>query len=166
MSPANHSKSPWWFDEFEHQRYCYQDSRYQNHCRQELDWRRYSNASQLPSNSTNVDTTSIMLGTLERLKNFTAKVSVQPMAQLALGSIPDINGKDKTVTIPWLDQVEQVTERTGNNLVEVGMSKLKGLTLGNISTFRKEGLMWHKFCQILKRELFQCTICLWGYGSI
>ena len=64
-----------------------------------------------------------MLGTLERLENFTAKVPVQPMAQLVLGSIPDFDGKDKTVTIPWLDQVEQVTERTGNNPVEMGMSK-------------------------------------------
>ena len=79
-----------------------------------------------------------MLGALERLENFTAKVSGQPMAQLALGSIPDFNSKDKTVTIPWLDQVEQVTERTGNNPVEVGMSKVKSLTLGNITAVRKE----------------------------
>ena len=66
------------------------------------------------------------------------------MAQLALGSIPDFNSKDKTVTIPWLDQVEQVTERTGNDPVEVDMSTLKGLILGNITTVRKEeGLKWH-----------------------
>ena len=69
-----------------------------------------------------------MLGTLERLENFAAKVSIQLMAQLVLGSITDFNGKDKTATIPWLDQVEQVSERTGNDLVEVGMSKLKVLT--------------------------------------
>ena len=91
-----------------------------------------------------------MLGTLERLENFTLKVSVQLMAQLAQGSIPDFDGKDKTVTIPWLDQVEQAAERTGNNPVEVGVSKLKDLTLGYISMVRKEeGLMWHRFCQIL-----------------
>ena len=54
------------------------------------------------------------------------------------------------MTIPWLNQVEQVTERTGNDLVEVGMSKLKGLTLGDITTVRKgEGLRWHKFRQVL-----------------
>ena len=68
-----------------------------------------------------------MLGALERLENFTAKVSVQPMAQLVLGSFPDFNSKDKTATRPWCDQVEQVTETTGNYLVEVGMRKLKGL---------------------------------------
>ena len=59
-----------------------------------------------------------MLGALERGENFTAKVSVQPMAQLVLGSIPDFNDRDKTVTIPWLDQAEQVIERTGNDPVE------------------------------------------------
>ena len=92
----------------------------------------------------------MMLGALERLEHFTGKVSVQPMAQPVLGSIPDFDGKDKTATIPWLDQVEQVTERTCNDPVEVGISKLKGLTLGDTSMVRKEeGLMWHKFCQIL-----------------
>ena len=67
-----------------------------------------------------------------------------------LGSISNFDGKDKTVTIPWLHQVEQVTERTGNDHVKVGVSKLKGLTLGNIPIVRKEeGLTWHRFCQIL-----------------
>ena len=64
-----------------------------------------------------------MLGTLQKVENFTVNVSVQPMAQLVLGSFQDFDGKDKTVTMPWLDQVEQVTERTGNDLVEVDMSK-------------------------------------------
>ena len=58
-----------------------------------------------------------MLGALERLENFTVKVSVQPMVQLALGSIPVFDGRGKTATIPWLGQVEEVTERTGNDPV-------------------------------------------------
>ena len=150
MSPVHQSRSPQHFDKFDHQRYSYQDRRYQHHHRQEPDQRKYSYASQSPSNNTNVDTTSMMLGALERLQNFTAKVSVQPMEQLVLGSIPDIDGIGKTATIPWLDQVEQVTKRTGDDPVEVNMSKLKGLTLGDISMVRKEeGLMWHMFCQIL-----------------
>ena len=46
------------------------------------------------------------------------------------------------MTIPWLDQFEVVAERTGNDPVEVGISKLKGLALGDINTIRKEeGLM-------------------------
>ena len=42
-----------------------------------------------------------------------------------------------------------MVERTGNDLVEVGINKLKGLALGDINTIRKEGLTWHKFRQIL-----------------
>ena len=96
-----------------------------------------------------------MLDTLERLENLLAKVSVQPIAQLVLGSIPDFDGKDKTVTIAWLDQVEQATERAGNNVVRVGMSKLKCLTLSDITTIRKEeGLMWYRFRQVLIENLF------------
>ena len=43
-----------------------------------------------------------------------------------------------------------MAERTGNDPVKVGISKLKGLALGDINTVRKEeGLTWHKFMQIL-----------------
>ena len=50
----------------------------------------------------------------------------------------------------WSDQVELVAERTGFDLLEVGISKLKGLALGDISTIHKqEGLSWHKFRQHL-----------------
>ena len=91
MSSVHHNRSPQYFNEFEHQRYGYQDRRYQHHHRQEPDQRRYSHVSQSASRNTNGDAMSIMLGTLERLGNFTAKVSVQLMAQLVLGSIPDFN---------------------------------------------------------------------------
>ena len=54
------------------------------------------------------------------------------------------------MTIPWLDQVKLVAERTGNDLVEVGISKLKGLAPSDSNTIRKEeGLTLHKFRQIL-----------------
>ena len=83
-------------------------------------------------------------------ENFTAKISVQPLAQAALRSIQEFDGNDKASTIPWLDQVEVVAERTGNDPVEVGIRKLTGLALGDINTIRKEeGLTWHKFKQIL-----------------
>ena len=43
-----------------------------------------------------------------------------------------------------------MAERTGNDPVEVGISKLKGLALGDINTIRKkEGLTWNEFRQIL-----------------
>ena len=87
---------------------------------------------------------------INALENFTVKISVQPLAQAALGSIKDFEGNDKAATIPWLDQVELVVERTGNDPVEVGTSKLKGLVLGDINTIRKEeGLKCHKFRKIV-----------------
>ena len=46
--------------------------------------------------------------------------------------------------------MELVAERTGFDLLEVGISKLKGLALGDISTIHKEeGLSWYKFWQHL-----------------
>ena len=56
--------------------------------------------SQASSNHANNDSNSIMLNALE---NFTAKISVQPLAKATLGSIQEFNGKDKVITIPWLD---------------------------------------------------------------
>ena len=41
------------------------------------------------------------------------------------------------MTIPLLDQLYLVAERIGNDPVEVGISKLKGLALGDINTIRK-----------------------------
>ena len=75
---------------------------------------------------------------INALENFTAKISVQPLAQAAFGSIQEFDGNDKTSTIPWLDQVKLVAERTGNDPVKVGISKLKELALGDINTIRKE----------------------------
>ena len=60
---------------------------------------------------------------INALENFTAKISVQPLAQALLESIQEFNGNDKAATIPWLDQVELVAERTGNDPVEVDISK-------------------------------------------
>ena len=93
------------------------------------------------------DSTSLMINVLE---NFMAKDAVQLLPHAALRSIQEFDGSDKVATIPWLDQVELVAERMGNNPVEVGISKLKGLALGDINKIRKEqGLTWHKFGQIL-----------------
>ena len=77
-------------------------------------------ASQTLSHHANNITTSIMLNALE---NVTAKISMQPLDQAVLGSIQDFDGKDKAMTIPWLGQVELVVERTGNDVVQVGISK-------------------------------------------
>ena len=75
---------------------------------------------------------------------------MQPLAQALLVSIQEFDRKYKATTIPWLDQVELMVERAGNDPVQVGISKLKGLALCDVNTVRKEeGLMWHKFRQIM-----------------
>ena len=87
---------------------------------------------------------------INALENCTAKISVQPFVQAVLGSIQEFDGINKATTVPWLDQVELVAKRTGNDPVEVGISTVKGLALGDINTIRKEeGLTWHQFRQIL-----------------
>ena len=67
-----------------------------------------------------------------------------------LNALQEYEGSDRESTIPWLDQVELVAERTGIDPLEGGISKLKGVALANISTVHKEeGLSWHKFRQHL-----------------
>ena len=67
-----------------------------------------------------------------------------------LNILQEYNGSDREATIPWLDKMELVAEMTGIDPLEVGISKLKGLSLADISTFHKEeGLLWHKFRQSL-----------------
>ena len=49
-----------------------------------------------------------------------------------------------------MDQVELVAERTGIDPLEVGIRKIKGLGLADISTVHKEEVQsWHKFKQHL-----------------
>ena len=92
---------------------------------------------------------------INALENFTAKISMHLLAQAALRPIQEFDGNDKAATIPWLDQGKLVAKKTGNDPVEVGISKLKGLALGDINTIRKEeGSTWHKFRQILIKNYF------------
>ena len=58
---------------------------------------------------------------INALENFTAKISVQPLAQAALRSSQEFDGNNKPGTIPWLNQVKLVPERMGNDPVEVGI---------------------------------------------
>ena len=67
-----------------------------------------------------------------------------------LNSIQEYDGSERDTMIPWLDQVELVAERTSIDPLEVGISKLKELALGDISTILKEEVLsWHKFQQCL-----------------
>ena len=110
MSPIPQDRMSRCFDGLEQQRCGYHDTRFQHNCRKEPDQRRFSYASQTSSNHTNNDTTSISLNALEI---FSAKISVQLLAQTVFGSIQEFDGKDKVTTVPRLDQFELVTERSG-----------------------------------------------------
>ena len=80
--------------------------------------------------------------------------------------------------IPWLDHVEFAAERTGISLVDVGFSKLLGLTLDDINAICKnEGLTWYKFCQVVtewyldipyESECLSCmhNLCKWMVSSL
>ena len=43
--------------------------------------------------------------------------------------------------IHWLDHIEMVVEKTGIDPLKVGISKLKGLALGDMNTIHKEGIL-------------------------
>ena len=111
----------------------YNDNQGQHRCS------RYSQSSQ------NIDNNH--LSVLKALENYSTK---QALTQSTLNSLQEYDRSDREATIPWLDQVELVGERTGLDPLEAGISKLKGLALANISTIhKKEGLSWHKFRQHL-----------------
>ena len=52
---------------------------------------------------------------------------MQPLAYTEFGSIQEFDWKDKSATIPWPAQGKLVAEKTGNDVVKVGIIKLKGL---------------------------------------
>ena len=68
---------------------------------------------------------------INALESFSAE---QALAQSTLNAIQEFDGSDRESTLIWLYQVELVAERTGFDPLEVGISKLKGLALGDIST--------------------------------
>ena len=96
------------FNEPDQKRHGYHDRRFQHNHHQKPDQRRYLYASQALSDHTNNDTASIVLNSLEK---FSVKISVQPLGHAVLGSIQEFDGKDKSATISWLDQVKLVAEK-------------------------------------------------------
>ena len=55
--------------------------------------------------------------------------------------IQEFNGTNPEATIPWLDHIESVAKKTGFDLVEIGMSKLKGKVLHDINAASKESTL-------------------------
>ena len=135
----NYNRQHMYNDNQGEQRQSSYNRRPQQYSRQETDQRKYSQSSQ------NID--NINVSVLNALENYPIK---QALTQLTLNTLQEYNVSDREDTIPWLGQVELVVERTGIDPLEVGISKLKGLALADISTVHKEeGLSWHKFRQCL-----------------
>ena len=69
---------------------------------------------------------------------------------MVINSIQEVDGTYPEATIPWLDHIESIAKKTGFDLVEVGISKMKGSVLCNVNTASKEGtLLYFQFCQLL-----------------
>ena len=69
---------------------------------------------------------------------------------MSLSSIKEYDRSDREATISWLDHVELVAEKMGIVPLEVGISKLQGIALGDINAMCKEGnLTWYKVRQRL-----------------
>ena len=69
---------------------------------------------------------------------------------MTLNAIPEYGGSDKAATILWLDHIEMVAENTDINPLKVGISKLNGLALGDITAIHNEGhITWYRFRQQL-----------------
>ena len=87
--------------------------------------------------------------------------SRQVMMQMVMNSIQEFDGTNWEATIPWLDHIEGVTKKMGFDPLEIGVSKLKGMTLCDINTASKEGtLSYFQFSQLLIRALLKCSVCI------
>ena len=69
---------------------------------------------------------------------------------MVINLIQESNGTNPEATIPWLDNIKSIMKKTGFDLVEVGMSKLKGSVLHDINAATREGtLSYSQFFQLL-----------------
>ena len=74
----------------------------------------------------------------------------QILTPMVMNLVQEFVGTDREATIPWLDQVKAIAKKMGLDLLEVGMSKLKGAALCNVNAISKEGnLSYFQFCQLL-----------------
>ena len=69
---------------------------------------------------------------------------------MAMNLIQEFNGTNQEATIPWLDHVAAFAKKTGFNPLEIGMSKLKGMSLCDVNAISQEGnLTYFQFHQLL-----------------
>ena len=113
----------------------YDNQGWQGNC---FEWQvpeqRFSHA---PYNNTNVDNHT-NVNSPNSLNVWDSYSSKQAITQTTLNSIPKYDWSNKVATILWLDHTEMVAENTDINLLKVGISKLKGLALGDITAIHKK----------------------------
>ena len=71
----------------------------------------------------------------------------QPLATVALSTIDWCDGTNKSKTMSWLEQVEEVAERNNQAPLEVGKAKLKGAHLCDIHKIHN--LTWLQLTKLL-----------------
>ena len=96
---------------------------------------------------------SLVVETLEKISHNFNPINRQPLVTAALSAIKQFDVTDRSSTIPWLDQVELVAERSNINPVEIGISKLVGILLRNMITIKcEERNDGNKFQQVLTKD--------------
>ena len=152
----NYKRQYMYNDNHRQQRHGHYDRRFQQYNRQEINQRRYS---QNPQNANNNN-----VYVINALENDSTK---QALIQSTLNALQEYDGSNREASIPWLDQVELITENTSIYPLEIMISKLKGLALANISIIHKEeGLSWHKFKQCLIEQYLSVLDAMLAYSKI
>ena len=79
---------------------------------------------------------SLVMEALEKISNNFSLINRQTVMTGALNVIKEFDGTHKSSTIPRLEQVELVAEMNNTNRIEIGISKLVGIPLGNMITIK------------------------------
>ena len=97
---------------------------------------------------------SLVIEPLEKISNNFDLINRQPLVTAALSAIKKFDGSDRSSTIPCLDQVELVAERSNTNPIETGISKLVGILLRNMITikYKAGNITWYRFQQVLTKN--------------
>ena len=76
--------------------------------------------------------------------------SRQVLVQIMMNLIQEFDGTNQEATILWLDHVEGVTKKMGNNPLEISISKLKSMALHDVNAASKEDtLLYFQFHHLL-----------------
>ena len=101
-----------------YERYNHHDRRYPNN--------RHNYRHEVSNSKGKSKATMAVAKALNKLTENFARMQSQPLTTSALSTIDWFDDTGKSNTMPWLDQVEVVAERSNQTPFEVGVAKLKG----------------------------------------